>query len=120
MCTYLNFIKEKGNSFSKMSFESNEFALKIDDTLEALKILKDNKVAVLGGDILTEDNQHLVYAYQVWGDEYQYLNWYCDKSDDENVAEYLQRSHICAKESIIKANKIAENLQMKCYINLVI
>ena len=120
MSTYLNFIKEKGRSLSQINFGSNEFALKVDDALEALTLLKEDKAVILGGDILTEENEQLVYAYQVWGDEYQYLNWYCDINDNENVFDYINRSYILAKESIINANKIAEKLKMKCYIILVL
>ena len=53
------------------------------------------------------------------GKEYYYLNWYCDKLDDEERADYLQRSYDKAKEGIMEAKKTADRLGEKCYIVLV-
>ena len=61
----------------------------------------------------------LVYAHDIWGKEYHYLNWYCDKSEDEERADYLQRSYDKAKEGIMEARKVADRLGKKCYIVLV-
>jgi hypothetical protein len=117
---YLNFLKEKGRPLSEINPGSDEIALTVNDALQALELLIDSQMAVLGGDILSEENNGLIYAYQLWGEEYQYLNWYCDKNDNESTEDYLQRSYMSAKEGITNANKTAEELKKKCYIIFVI
>jgi hypothetical protein len=114
--SYLNFIKEKGRPLSEINPGSDEIALAVDDALQAIELLKDNQTAILGGDILSEDSGELVYAYQLWGEEYHSLNWYCDRIDNESEDGYLKRSYILAKEGITNAHAIAEKLKKKCYI----
>jgi len=115
--TYLDFLKEKGKPLSEINPGSNEIALTVGDALQALELLKDSQAAILGADILSEDeNGKLTYAIHLWGYDYHYLNWYCDKNDNESRAAYLKRSYDIAKESITNANKIAEKLKRKCYI----
>lgn len=117
---YLDFLKEKGKPLSEINPGSDEIALTVSEALQALELLQDNQVAILGGDILSEENNELIYAYQLWGDRYQYLNWYCDQYDNESREDYMQRSYILAKEGISNANKTAERLNQKCYIVFVI
>lgn len=116
MKSYFNFIKENGKPLSEINPGSNEIALTVIDALQALDLLRDSQTVVLGGDVLSEKNDELIYAYQLWGDEYQYLNWYCDRIDNESKANYLQRSYELAREGITNANKTAEQLKKKCYI----
>jgi hypothetical protein len=118
--TYLDFLKEKGRPLSEINPGSNERALTVNDALQALELLIDSRTAILGGDILSEENNDLVYAYQLWGKEYHYLNWYCDKSGNESSENYLQRSYVLAREGIANANKTAEKLKRNCYIVFVI
>ncbi len=113
---YLDFLKEKGKPLSEINPGSDEIALTVNDALQALELLIDSQTTILGGDILSEENNVLIYAYQLWGEEYQYLNWYCDKNDNESKADYLQRSYVLAREGITNANKTAEKLKKKCYI----
>ena len=115
---YLVFLNEKGRVLSA-DYESEEKALSVEDALQAIELLKEEKTAIYGGDILTEADEELVYAHDIWGKEYHYLNWYCDKSDDEERADYLQRSYDKAKEGIMEAKKAADRLGKKCYIVLV-
>lgn len=117
--TYIDFIKEKGKPLSEINPGSDEIALTVSDALQALELLRDSQVAILGGDILSEENNELIYAYQLWGEEYQYLNWYCDKKDNESKENYLQRSYVLARECIANASKTAEKLKKKYYIVLV-
>jgi len=118
---YLMFIREKGRSLSEINPGSNEIALTVSDALQALDILKNNQIVILGGDILSEDgNGALVYAYQLWGDLYIYLNWYCDKADGESEVDYIERSYEVARAAIVSANEIAERLKKKCLIVFVI
>lgn len=114
---YLNFLKEKGRPLSEINPGSDEIALTVSDALQALELLKDSQTAILGADILSEDeNGKLAYAIHLWGYDYHYLNWYCDRNDNESKEAYLKRSCDIAKESITNANKIAEKLKRKCYI----
>ncbi|PGH39588.1 MAG: hypothetical protein CRN43_08130 [Candidatus Nephrothrix sp. EaCA] len=113
---YLDFLKEKGKPLSEINPGSDEIALTVNNALQALELLIDSQTAILGGDILSEENNELAYAYQLWGEEYQYLNWHCDKNDNESKADYLQRSYVLAREAITNANKTAEKLKKKCYI----
>lgn len=114
--TYLNFLREKGRELSEINPGSDEIALTVEDALQALELIKDSEEIILGGDILSEDNNELIYAYQLWGEEYHVLNWCCDKTNNESKEDYLKRSYDIAKESITNANKIAQKLKRKCYI----
>ena len=118
--SYLDFLKEKGKPLSEINPGSDEVALTVSDSLQALELLKDSQTTILGGDILSEENNELIYAYQLWGDEYQYLNWYCDSVDNESNEDYRKRSYVLAREGITNAKAIAEKLQKKCYIVFVI
>ena len=115
---YLGFLNKKGRALST-DYQSEEKALSVEDALQAVELLKEEKIAIYGGDILTEADGELVYAHDIWGKEYHYLNWYCDKLDDEESADYLQRSYDKAKEGIMEAKKVADRLGKKCYIVLV-
>jgi hypothetical protein len=113
---YLDFLKEKGKPLSEINPGSDEIALTVEDALKALELIKNSEEIILGGDILSEENNELIYAYQLWGEEYIYLNWCCDRANDESKEAYLKRSYDIAEESIINANKTAEKLKKKCYI----
>ncbi len=113
---YLDFLKENGKSVSEINPGSDEKALNVEDALQALELIKDSQEFILGGDVLSEENNKLIYAYQLWGEEYIYLNWFCDRANNESKEAYLKRSYDIAKESITNANKIAEKLKKKCYI----
>ena len=115
---FLGFLNEKGRPLSA-DYESEEKALSVEDALQAIELLNEEKIAIYGGDILTEADGELVYVHDIWGKEYHYLNWYCDKSEDEDRADYLQRSYDKAKEGIMEAKKVADRLGEKCYIVLV-
>ena len=115
---FLGFLNEKGRALST-DYQSEEKALSVEDALQAIELLKEEKIAIYGGDILTEADGEIVYAHDIWGKEYHYLNWYCDKSEDEDRADYLQRSYDKAKEGIMEAKKVADRLGEKCYIVLV-
>lgn len=118
---YLNFIKEKGRSLSEINPGSDEIALTASDALYALNLLNGSLIAVLGGDVLSEkENGKLIYAYQFWGSEYHYLNWYCDKMDNESQEDYAKRSYMVANESIKTANDAAKHLGKRCYVVIVL
>ena len=115
---YLGFLNQKGRALSA-DYQSEEKALSVEDALQAIELLSEEKTAIYGGDILTEVDGELVYAHDIWGKEYHYLNWYCDKSEDEERADYLQRSYDKAKKGIMESKKAADRLGKKCYIVLV-
>jgi hypothetical protein len=115
---FLGFLNQKGRALFA-DYQSEEKALSVEDALQAIELLSEEKTAIYGGEILTEADGELVYAHDIWGKEYHYLNWYCDKSDDEERADYLQRSYDKAKEGIVEAKKAADRLGKKCYIVLV-
>ena len=115
---YLGFLNQKSRALSA-DYQSEEKALSVEDALQSIELLSEEKTAIYGGDILTEADGELVYAHDIWGKEYHYLNWYCDKLDDEERADYLQRSYDKAKEGIMEAKKAADRLGKKCYIVLV-
>ena len=115
---FLGFLNQKGRSLS-VDYQSEEKALSVEDALQAIDLLSEENIAIYGGDIFTEADGELVYAHDIWGKEYHYLNWYCDKLDDEGRADYLQRSYDKAKEGIMEAKKVADRLGKKCYIVLV-
>lgn len=116
---YLDFIKLKGRPLSEVNPGSDEIALTVDDALHALELLKSTHTAILGGDIFSENNGELIYAYQLWGAEYHYLNWYCDRMSQESKEDYLKRCYNVAREGIINANETAEKFNKKCFIVLV-
>jgi len=118
---YLNFIKANGKHLSESYSGSDEIALEIIDAQQALKALNDSKIPVLGGDILSiDDLGKLIYAHQLWGEEYHYLNWYCEKENGESNIDYCLRSIETAMNAIKNAEKISKELNKKCYIVLVI
>ena len=117
---YLDFLKEKGKPLSEINIGSDEIALMVSDALQALELLISNQTAILGGDILSEANNELIYAYQLWGEEYQYLSWYCDKANNESQEDYIRRSYVVAKENIKIANDTAKSLNKECYIVIVV
>jgi hypothetical protein len=120
VATYFNFIKEKGKPLGEINPGSNEYALEVDDALQAIELLKESQMPILGGDILSNKSGSLIYAYQFWGSQYHSLNWYCEMTDGETKEGFCSRSYYIAKEAIDNASKIAKRLGEKCYITLVV
>ncbi len=119
--TYKNFLKEKGRALSEINPGSEEFALTKSDAFLALYMLKKMQKAIVGAEILTEDeNGELCYFMHKWGDEYYCLNWYCNKNSNESEADYALRSVEIAKSGIHIASETAQKLRSKCYIVLVV
>ena len=115
---YLDFLKKNGRPLCETYIGSDEIALTAENALQALELIKDSQILIIGGDVLSEDNNKLIYAHQLWGQEYHVLNWYLD-TEDLKRKDFLKSYHI-AKEGIINANKIANKLKKNCYIVLVI
>ena len=117
---FLEHIKSNGKAVSAINPDSDEMALSVEDALQAVELLRNTNTPILGGDILTCNTEGLIYAYQSWGSEHHYLNWYCDKSEDENQEEYKERSFDTAIKAINQAAEIAAQLDRSCYIVLVV
>src|SRR5437588_8155818 len=98
--TYIAFLKNNGRPLSEINPGSDETALTVNQALEALELLRVSTSPIVGGDVLSEENGRLVYAYQSWGSEYHCLNWSCNKEPNETQTEYAIRSYVFAKESI--------------------
>lgn len=91
MYNYFNFVKKNGRPLSEINPGSDELGLKINDALKAIELLRSEKTAILGGDVLSDEMGSLVYTYE---------NWYCNKKSDEDQSSYINRSCDFAKKYI--------------------
>ncbi len=96
MRKYFNFIVENGIPLSNINPGSDELALKIEDSLIAIDLLRHEKIPVLGGDILIIKNGVLTYTYE---------NWYCNEKSAEKKNDYVNRSCDIAIEYIVNIMK---------------
>ncbi|MEM7382786.1 MAG: Imm40 family immunity protein [Bacteroidota bacterium] len=118
---YSDFTRLKGRSLAEINPGSDGRALSVEDALQAIELLRSEQLPVLGGDILSiAYGGKLVYAYQLWGSEYHFLNWHYDRSENENYSEYCKRSYKTAQEYIQKSTNIAKKLGKLNYIVLVV
>jgi hypothetical protein len=118
---YLDFVSLKGIPLAEINPGSKELALKPEDALRALDILNQVGIPVVGGDVLSLDNDNkLIYAYQLWGSEYHVLNWYSEKAKGETDIEYVKRSNKEAREAIQNAVHAAIRLKKECLIVFII
>lgn len=101
------FIRHHGVSLKALNPGSNEYALTVTDCLEALELLKNESIPILGGDVLLTLDKKLIYAVDKWGTEFHYLNWYSDQLDDESWDQYVKRSHKTAQMKIKECDNIA-------------
>ena len=85
---YLGFLNQNGRALST-DYQSEEKALSVEDALQAIELLSEEKTAIYGGDILAEADGELVYAHDIWGKEYY----------------YLKRAQIICKEAMIKPKR---------------
>ena len=93
---YFSFICENGIALSNINPGSDELALKIEDGLTAIDLLRHEKIPILGGDILAIKNGVLTYTYE---------NWYCNEKSTEKRIDYLNRSYDVAVEYIVNIMK---------------
>ena len=117
---YLAFLKLNGKSLSETDLGSNETALSAEDALKAIQLLEESSIPILGGDVLSIRSGNIAYAYQIWGEEYIYLNWYCEKLENESNVIYSQRSYEVARKAIDEAVKTSKKLNENCLIVLVV
>ena len=81
---YTSILESKGKLLSLINPGSSEVALTSADALEAIEALRGSRVAILGGDVLTEENGSLRYVY---------ANWHSDRKSNEGADDYVTRSH---------------------------
>ena len=118
--TYYNYLKSHGRSLEEINPGSNEFALSIGDSLNAIEILRAASISIKGGDVLTEREGKLAYVYQILGDKYHYLNWYCEKKEAESEMGYVMSSYLKSREAIEHANMVTQTNGIKCFIVIVV
>lgn len=116
---YLNFIKKVGISMADINLGSNEIAINIEDSLKAIELLKEEEIEILGGDILVEVDERLVYAYQCLGEEYIYLNWFYEEVENDSYRVNVNKSYFVAKEKINIAKKIINKNNKKGYVVII-
>lgn len=117
---YLNFLRSKGRFLSEINPGSDNLVLSAKDALKAINLIQNANLRIVGGDILTNDNEKLKYAYHVWGKKYHYLNWSCEELENELLEDYKKRSYEFAENAIIQALKVAEEFKMECLIVLIV
>lgn len=118
--SYFDLIKDRGRSMSEINPGSLERALTFEDALIALELIKQSNKPIYGGDIVSENNGKLLYAYQLWGNGYHYLNWSCDREEGEKEDEFISRSYDVAGKFITIAAETANEINRKCYVVLVL
>ncbi|RZJ76954.1 MAG: hypothetical protein EOO45_00285 [Flavobacterium sp.] len=118
--SYFDLIEERGRSMSEINPGSVEKALTFEDALIAIELLKNVNKPIYGGDIVSENDGKLMYAYNLWGSGYHCLNWSCDKEIKETNDEFINRSYETAKKSVVAAKEIANKIFKNCYIVLVL
>ena len=77
---YLGFLNQNGRALST-DYQSEEKALSVEDALQAIELLSEEKTAIYGGDILTEADGELV------------------------INQMMKREQIICKEAMIKLKR---------------
>jgi hypothetical protein len=88
---YKSILGSRGHQLSVINPGSSEVALDRPSALEAIEALSGSAVAILGGDVLTEDGGSLRYVYATWS---------TSRKGDESMAEFASRSHAEAAEYV--------------------
>jgi hypothetical protein len=87
------FLHSEGKPLAKINPGSEEQALKPAAALQALELLADTDVAILGGDVLSERSAKLEYTHE---------NWYCKRLPEESALAFANRSRSVARQFIDK------------------
>lgn len=116
---YFELLREFGRPLAEINPGSSEVALSCEKAGEAIEILKELNRPILGGDIVSERNGSILYAYQAWGSKYISLNWYCKKEPEEEAEAFVRRSLRLAEERIDDARTVASQLGQECFVVLV-
>lgn len=119
MNEFLELLSSCGLPMSEINPGSNEMALSCENALKGVELLKSQNIPILGGDIMSEMDGSLIYAYQMWGKQYISLSWYCRQNPEEAIEDCARRSHELAIEKIERAKEVADRLNQKCFVILV-
>jgi hypothetical protein len=82
--TYAQLLATKGVSLGRLGLR--EVALRREDALGAIRVLRESSVPILGGDVYFEHQGSIEPAY---------ANWYVDRQDAEPRKDFADRS--CSK-----------------------
>lgn len=88
---YSEFLKSKGWPLHEIG--TSDFAFRREHALQALQLLKDRPIAILGGDVLRVIQNRPEYVYD---------NWHCDIGESESVNEYFKRTWKTAMDYVKK------------------
>lgn len=80
------------NSFPHYSLESlgiDGIAYPIEYAIQLIDMVKNKNVAILGGDLYRMKDSSIESTYD---------NWYCETLPIERLSDFVQRSHVTAKE----------------------
>jgi Immunity protein 40 len=95
---FQQFIRSVGRPMSEVNVGSSEIAVPLDRVAEAVDLLKGSSTAILGGDLITNDERgQLRYAYG---------SWTCEAKRGESAAEFCERSYQAARDYCDKVRKL--------------
>jgi len=80
---YAELLTEKGTPLSER-FGIADIALRREDSLVAADMLLRAGRVILGGDVYFKSGEHLSLAY---------ANWFTDRKEGEDLADFVLRSH---------------------------
>lgn len=86
---YSQFLATKGVSLGQLGLE--EVALRREDALRAIRVLKELSLPILGGDVYFEQQGSVHPAY---------ANWYVDRKDNESRKAFADRSCVKAENYV--------------------
>jgi len=86
---YAQLLATRGVSLGKLGLV--EVALRRDDALGAIRVLKESSVPILGGDVYFEQQGNVEPAY---------ANWYVDRQDAESRKDFADRSCLKAESYV--------------------
>jgi hypothetical protein len=94
---YEEILAAKGVSLDRLGLQ--ELALRRSDALDAIQVLRDLSIPVLGGD---------VYLERAGGVELGYANWHVERQSREEAGQFAERSCIKAESYVMAFPRRAE------------
>jgi hypothetical protein len=107
MDEYNRILFHEGLPLSQINPGSTEYALSADAALRAIGALEGTAIAILGGDVLTENDGKLAYTES---------NWFCNKQDGSCDQEYAVASRAAAAEYISRYEATTGARQHALYV----
>lgn len=114
---YLNFVRQKGESLSKIYSGSNDYyALPVDEALRSLDILRQLEIPIVVGEFFSKQHGEIDSIVKLWGSRYFTLDWDCTQKNNEKHIDYVERSLLEAKNKIQAAIEVAKKMNLPCYV----